>query len=346
MGWQPEVHHGGVYRDLSRRGFDNSYRYEYPYRAGHYASNHDRDWWRPYYGYRAFHVAWPFWYPRWDSYYPVYRTSYYYTPSCYGYPYASYYGYPETGYYDYADAGYYGDSSSGYYDDTNAIYYGAGYPPANEAAAFYDAADSQPVAAAPVAEPSGAPGDAEAVGDASVGQRFFADALTAFQQKDYRQAARMANHAMIEIPQDARVHELLSLALFAMGDYRGATMEAHAALTQGTIGDWPRVYSYYQDQPTYAKQLSELEQYVKKNPTSLDARFVLGYHYLMLGYRAEAKKQLAPVVSKAPWDKVAVQLLKQAEGEATALPPPNPGSALPANPSPIPRTLPAGPAEF
>jgi len=293
-------------------------------------------------------VVWPFWYHRWYTYYPRYWSSYYLGSYYDGYPYAGYYGYPGVDYYyGYADVGSYSAPIVGYYDGLNPLYYSAGYEPTAEAAA----GDQEPVAPAAAAEPADAPSGAEAVGDVAAGQRFFADVLTAFQRQDYRRAARMANHAMIEMPQDARVHELLSLSLFALGDYRGATMEAHAALAQGTLGDWARLYAYYQDQPTYAKHLGALEQYLKKNPSSLDARFLLGYHYLMLGHLKDAKEQLTPVVTKAPWDTVAAQLLKKAGGETAPPPPlpnaqPKPGSA-PAS-GPVPKTPPAptGPSVF
>jgi cytochrome c-type biogenesis protein CcmH/NrfG len=126
-------------------------------------------------------------------------------------------------------------------------------------------------------------------------------------------------------------------------------MEAHAALAQGTVGDWARLYGYYQDQPTYAKQLNALEQFLKKNPSSLDARFVLGYHYVMLGHLKEAKEQLTPVVSKAAWDTVAAQLFKKAGGETTAQPPAPgviPAPTLKPSSSPAPKTPRGGPSEF
>lgn len=294
-------------------------------------------------------MIWPLWHHRWYAYYPGYRTSYYLDPYCYGYPYGSYYGYPDVGYYDYADAGFYGSATTGFYDGANSLYYSAGYAPAADAVALNQEAGPEPVSPAAAAEPADTPAGAEAAGDLTAGQRFFSDALTAFQRQDYRQAARMANHAMIEMPEEAKVHELLSLSLFAMGDYRGATMEAHAALAQGTVGDWARVYAYYQDQPTYAKQLGALEQFLKKNPSSLDARFLLGYHYVMLGHLKEAKEQLAPVVSKAAWDTVAVQLFKKAGGEATAQPAApgaTPAPSQSAAPSQAPKTAPAVPSEF
>ena len=53
-----------------------------------------------------------------------------------------------------------------------------------------------------------------------------------------------------------RAHELISLALFALGQYGPAASEAHAAMALGTIADWKDLYAYYNDvtstQPSYA----------------------------------------------------------------------------------------------
>jgi Flp pilus assembly protein TadD len=54
--------------------------------------------------------------------------------------------------------------------------------------------------------------------------------IQAFQQGNYRDALRLASHAAVDSPRNARVHELLSLPMFALKDYRGAAMEAHAAV--------------------------------------------------------------------------------------------------------------------
>ena len=35
------------------------------------------------------------------------------------------------------------------------------------------------------------------------------------------------------------------LGLFAIGEYRGAAMEAHAVGSLGKTPDWPKIYSYY-----------------------------------------------------------------------------------------------------
>ena len=49
-----------------------------------------------------------------------------------------------------------------------------------------------------------------------------AKAFAAFKTGEYRQALRLANHAAVDAPRDPRVHEAMSLALFAINDYRGA----------------------------------------------------------------------------------------------------------------------------
>ncbi len=140
---------------------------------------------------------------------------------------------------------------------------------------------------------------------------FRTDALDNFRRGDYRQAARLANHALVDAPRDAKSHELMSLVLFAMGEYQGAAMEAHAATALGPVSDWATLYSYYGDMPTYTRQLNALEEYVTKNPSAPEAHFVLGYHYMMMGHPKEARIQFAKVVALAPRDQAAAALLKQ-----------------------------------
>jgi cytochrome c-type biogenesis protein CcmH/NrfG len=135
-------------------------------------------------------------------------------------------------------------------------------------------------------------------------------------------AARLTAHALIDVPRDVRAHELMSLALFAQDDYRGAAMEARIALVLGPVADWPTLYAYYNSLPTYEKQMNALSSYVQKNPSVTDASFLLAYHDLMMGHHTEAKELLTHVVAKVPQDKVAVELLKQPQsgtGQADSL---------------------------
>ena len=149
---------------------------------------------------------------------------------------------------------------------------------------------------------------------ATAGQSYYAEGLAAFQRRDYPAASRLAAHALIDLPRDEKVHELMSLALFAVGDYRGAAREAHAALILGPAADWPTLYSYYHDLPTYEKQWDALKKYRADHPSSMEATFLAAYHDLMLGHPTEAKGLLAELVAKVPQDKVATDLLKQIEG--------------------------------
>ena len=62
------------------------------------------------------------------------------------------------------------------------------------------------------------------------GLQYYNDARSAFGQGEYRNAMRLAGHSAVESPQNPKVHELLSLASFASGNYLAAATEAHAAL--------------------------------------------------------------------------------------------------------------------
>ena len=72
------------------------------------------------------------------------------------------------------------------------------------------------------------------------GQEYFAQAREFFQIGNYQNALRLAGHAAVEAPRNPEVHELASLALFALKDYRGAAMEAHAALRLARRSIGPR----------------------------------------------------------------------------------------------------------
>jgi TolA-binding protein len=122
---------------------------------------------------------------------------------------------------------------------------------------------------------------------------------------------RLAGHASVDAPQDASAHELASLSMFAVGDYRGASMEAHAVAALGTPSNWEQLISNYADAQTYSDQLRALEKYVTENETSADAHFLLGMQYLMTGYQSAAASQFAKVTQLTPNDQIAQGLLKK-----------------------------------
>jgi len=128
----------------------------------------------------------------------------------------------------------------------------------------------------------------------------------------------------------------MSLALFALKDYRGAAMEAHAAVALGPISDWAQLYSYYGNVEPYTKQLDALVDYVHKNRSSAEGRFLLAYHDLMMGHTPEGKEQLTQAIALAPQDKVAQQLMAQLGGTAVT-------ATMPAPPPPPPQPQPPQP---
>ena len=74
---------------------------------------------------------------------------------------------------------------------------------------------------------------------------------------------------------------------------------------------------------TYTQQLNALEAYVKANPQSADAKFVLAYQALVLGQYDTAMSLYEEVVKLQPGDKLSAQLLdalkkSKAEGEKAA----------------------------
>ena len=148
------------------------------------------------------------------------------------------------------------------------------------------------------------------------GMEFLTQAEAAFREGRYRDALRLANHAAVEDPRDPKPHELMSLSLFALADYSGAAIEAHARIALGPIADWATIFGYYGDQERYTSQLRALDKYSRENPNSADARFLRAYQYLMSGYIEPAKAQLALAVKLAPNDKLAAELLNRYGADA------------------------------
>jgi tetratricopeptide (TPR) repeat protein len=140
-------------------------------------------------------------------------------------------------------------------------------------------------------------------------------------ENDYQNALRLAGHAQVESPRNAKVHELISLALFALGKYGPAASEAHAAMALGTIASWNDLYAYYQNADKYTGQLRALEKAGNDNPKSAAEHFLLGYHYLMIGARDNAKTELAEAAKLTPADKLASHYLQELQTNAPLTPP-------------------------
>ncbi len=202
------------------------------------------------------------------------------------------------GYYDYGYAPY-GDLYGSYYD------YGPGTYAVTPAATVTE---------------TGPPAGGSEASD------FYSQAMAAFRQGDYGNAARLAAHAAVDDPRNPDVHTLAMLALFAMGEYRGAAMEAHAVFAMGHVPDWATLYGYYENVTPYTEQLRKLEKFVTDHPSAAEGRFLLGFQYMMEGHKDAARDQFIEAVKLTPRDAIAAKLLTQEGGTLPA------GITAPASP--------------
>jgi tetratricopeptide (TPR) repeat protein len=154
-----------------------------------------------------------------------------------------------------------------------------------------------------------------------VGLEYQRRAEASFRARDYDQAARLANHAAVEMPRHGKHFLFLSQALFAVGDYRGAAAAAQQGMALADSKGWGDVvkdYRRYYTGTDYGDQLKRLEGFVAKNPDAGYARFLLGYHYGFLGYPAQARRELSKAVELESRDEIATRLLELFGGQWTA----------------------------
>jgi hypothetical protein len=259
-----------------------------------------------------------------------------YSARIYVSPYAYTLGYPTIGigtgwtgvYGIYPGYGYYGSRLYGspYYRNYSYGVYGYGpdtglgiysYPPAYDSVRSFGGTTTVPPPAAYEAE---APDRTRSVAPTTTTEDYLRAARDSFRSGDYATAQRLANHAVVESPENPKTHEILSLAFLAQGDYRGAAAAAHAAVAGAPVADWPTLYRYYLDRDKYTQHLRDLQRFVKENPDVFEVRFLLGMHYMMLGHRVEAKEELAQYVRRAREDPVATKLFTELGGKLDEIP--------------------------
>jgi tetratricopeptide (TPR) repeat protein len=119
--------------------------------------------------------------------------------------------------------------------------------------------------------------------------------------------------AIAETPNDTVPHEFRGLALFAMHRYDEAAAALYAVLSAGPGWDWTTMSGLYADASVYTKQLRALETYVRANPNSAQARFVLAYQYLTGGHADAAAAQFKAIVRLNPKDQLSSQILSALE---------------------------------
>jgi tetratricopeptide (TPR) repeat protein len=145
-----------------------------------------------------------------------------------------------------------------------------------------------------------------------------AQARQAFDSGDYANALKLTQQALAQMPNDVTLHEFLALVLFAQGNYDQAAAPLYAVLSAGPGWDWTTLISNYTDANAYTEQLRALEGFVKANPKSSNAAFVLAYHYICQGHPDAAVKPLQTVVALQPNDQLSAHLLSQLQPPSSA----------------------------
>ena len=144
----------------------------------------------------------------------------------------------------------------------------------------------------------------------------FDQARDAFRQGNYAQAIQLDQQALGQTPNDPTLHEFLALAQFAQGQYDQAASPLFAVLSVGPGWNWTTLIGNYADANVYTQQIRALEAFVKANPQSAPAHFVLGYHYVCQGHNDAAAKQYQEAARLQPTDKLSAQLAAQLQPSA------------------------------
>jgi len=145
----------------------------------------------------------------------------------------------------------------------------------------------------------------------------------AFRKRDYQQALKLAQeivvrmdgngenrHAHRDDPVSSKAFQFLSLAYFSDGKFDDAAKAAHVALHRGPPWKWKTLSGHYAKSEQYTSQLRALEESLRTKP-SAEKQFLIGYHYLMLGYPDAARRQLTRVAEQNPKDDLVQDLLKR-----------------------------------
>lgn len=210
-----------------------------------------------------------------------------------------------------------GSSSSSSYSYSEPL---VQYSDSGEADSGATEATTDPGTAPAETAPTGPPEPTEP------GMSAFEQARSAFYAGEYETAMTQLDVTLQTMPRDTVVHEFRGLVLFAMKKYPDSAAAVYAVLSAGPGWDWTTMSGLYPNVEVYTKQLRELEAFMKSNPTSADASFLLGYHYMTMGYKESSVEYFALALKQLPGDKLLTQLvgMTPANGKAVKTPPPTP----------------------
>jgi tetratricopeptide (TPR) repeat protein len=198
---------------------------------------------------------------------------------------------------------------------------------------------AQPVSVAAAANP---PGDEQATQLAETkSNEALERSRAAFKQGDYPAASKAVDEAIAQTPGDVTLHEYRALVFFALGKYSDAAGVLNPVLASGPGWSWDTMVGFYDNSGTYSGQLRKLEAYAKGAPDKADARFLLGYHYMVCGHMEKANEEFSKAVELQPADSISRQLRDLTKssipdaGDSDAEPPARPA---PVSPDQLPGT--------
>lgn len=153
-----------------------------------------------------------------------------------------------------------------------------------------------------------------------------AAARGAFHKSDSEGTAEMANSLAKKIPsllkdpkkvsredvspRDADALQFLALVSFSQQNYDDAANRSRLALLGGLPWDWNRLSRHYVKPDLYHSQLRRLEQSIRAE-SSPSKRFLIAYHYWMMGHHESARKQFEKAAVGQPEDKLIPELLQR-----------------------------------
>ena len=139
--------------------------------------------------------------------------------------------------------------------------------------------------------------------------RRFDDAREVFRRGEYGRASELIDEAIDLLPSDPSLHQFRSLVLFARQRYPDSAAALYNVLAVSPGWTRETLAKLYDTPERYLTQVDALEKYAAATPEAIDARFLLAYHYLMIGNIAGATRQLEIVKSAKPGDRVVESLI-------------------------------------
>jgi hypothetical protein len=165
---------------------------------------------------------------------------------------------------------------------------------------------NEPISVAAASHP---PGDESVVASAEAkSDEASQRSRAAFAKGDYITASKALDEAIVATPGDVTLHEYRALIFFALGKYSDAAAVLNPVLASGPGWSWQTMIGFYTDPEAYNQQFRKLEDYTKAAPSKADARFLLGYHYMVCGHMTEAYMEFSKAYELQPADQISRQL--------------------------------------